>query len=194
MKRRSKTYRVPHRRRRENKTDYRKRLRLLKSNKPRLIVRKSSNSIICQIIQYNTKGDIVIIQAHSRELKGFGWKAHGGNVSSAYLVGYLCGLKTKNKKIKEAVLDTGLYRSTKGSRIYAALKGVLDAGLQIPHSEEILPNEGRVSGKHIEDYAQKLLKGNKEKYNIIFSIYLKNKLKPEEMIKHFDNIKAKIKV
>ena len=192
MKRRSKTYSVPHRRRREGKTDYRKRLKLIKSKKPRFVVRKSLNNTTCQIIKYNSKGDETLVRADYGELKKWGWKGHGGNLASAYLTGYLCGLRAKSKKIKAAVLDTGLYRSTKGSRIYAALKGAIDAGLDIPHSDKILPEEDRISGKHIEEYA-KQLSGDKKKYNIIFSYYIKHKLPPETISKHFSDIKAKLK-
>ena len=192
MKRRSKTYSVPLRRRRENKTDYRKRLKLLKSKTPRFVVRKSLNATVCQIVKYDTKGDVTVVTATSTDLKKQGWKGHGGNISSAYLTGYLCGLKAKKKKIKDAVLDAGLYRSTKGSRIYAALKGALDAGLEIPHSDKILPKDDRISGRHVEEYAKKL-STDKDKYNIIFSYYIKNKLSPESITKHFTEVKSKLK-
>ncbi len=145
---RGRTKIVPHRRRREGRTDYRKRLRLLKSSKPRFCIRRSLNNTICQIIQYKPKGDVTIVSSDSRELKKMGWSFHRGNIPSAYLTGYLCGLRAKKKKIESCVLDTGLYPSIKGSRIYAALKGVVDSGVEIPHSKEILPPEDRVKGKH----------------------------------------------
>jgi hypothetical protein len=46
-------------------------------------------------------------------------------------------------------LDIGLNPPIKGSRIYAALKGVVDSGLDIPHSPDILPDDSRISGEHI---------------------------------------------
>ena len=152
--RRPKTRKIPHRRRRQGKTDFRLRLKLLKSGKPRLVVRKSLNNLVCQVIKYDSKGDKVIISADSRELKKLGWKHHCGNIPSAYLTGLLCGTKAK-KKVQEMVLDISLYPSVKGSRLYACLKGVLDSGIKVPHSEEILPPEDRLSGKHISSFSKK---------------------------------------
>ncbi len=148
---RSKVHKVQHRRRREGKTDYRLRLKLLRSKKPRFVVRKSSNNITCQVIEYSNRGDNVLAYSDSRELKKLGWKAHAGNIPAAYLTGLLCGTRSKKKKIGEAVPDMGLYTSTKGSRLYGALKGALDGGLKIPCSEDIMPSEERISGKHIQD-------------------------------------------
>ncbi|RLJ06256.1 MAG: 50S ribosomal protein L18 [Candidatus Aenigmatarchaeota archaeon] len=187
-----KTRVVPHRRRRQGRTDYRKRLRLLKSGKPRLVVRRFLNSVQCQVISYEKTGDKTIASASSLDLKKAGWKAHAGNIPAAYLVGFLCGLRAKKSKIKECVLDTGLFTSTQGSSLYAALKGALDAGLNIPHSEDILPSPDRISGKHIASFADTLKKEKPEKYKKQFSNYLKNKLQPEELPKHFEETKAKI--
>ncbi len=151
---RGKTYVIKHRRRREDKTDYRKRLVLLKSGKPRLVARKSSNNMICQIIQYNKKGDKVVASADSRKLKDYGWSGHCGNLPAAYLTGLLCGTNAKKAGIKRAVFDTGLNVSVKGSRLYAALKGAVDAGLDIPHDNVVLPSEERITGKHTKDAAK----------------------------------------
>jgi len=94
-----KTRVVPHRRRRQGRTDYRKRLRLLKSGKPRLVVRRFLNSVQCQVISYEKTGDKTIASASSLDLKKAGWKAHAGNIPAAYLVGFLCGLRAKKSKI-----------------------------------------------------------------------------------------------
>lgn len=185
------THIVPHRRRREGKTDYRLRLRLIKSRKPRFVVRKSANNITCQIVSHDSKGDHVIATTNLTHLKKLGWKGHS-NLPAAYLTGYLCATNAKKHKIKEAVFDIGLYRSTKASRLYAALKGAVDAGLKIPHSENILPDNDRVSGKHIEAYATNLKKENPEKYNKLFSVCIKNKIAPEALSKHFEEVKKKI--
>lgn len=152
--RRPRTMRLPHRRRREGKTDFRLRLKLLKSGKTRFVVRRSLNNIVCQVVKYSPKGDHILASSDSRELKKMGWKHHCGNIPSAYLTGLLCGARAKNEKLQDLILDMGLYTSVKGSRLYACLKGALDSGLKIPHSEEILPTQDRVSGKHIADYAK----------------------------------------
>lgn len=185
-------YIVPHRRRREGKTDYRARLKLLKSGKPRLVIRKSINNIICHAVEYKENGDCTHVSAHSRELKKLGWKGGTGNLCSAYLTGLLFGAKAKKKGIKEMVLDMGLYRSTKANRVYAALKGVADAGVKVPCSEEILPKQDRLSGKHISGWAKKVKTEKPEAYEKMFSQYIKAGLEPENLEKHFLEVKEKI--
>ncbi len=185
-------YIVKYKRRRKGLTNYQKRLRLLKSGKLRFVVRKSNNSTICQIIEYAPNGDKTLISFSSNQLKKYGYKGHTGNIPAAYLAGYVCGLKAIKKGIKEAILDTGLYNLTKGSRIYAALKGAIDAGLNIPHSEEIFPQERVVQGYHIENYA-KILKAEKpEDYEKIFSKILENKIEPDKFVEHFQEIKKRV--
>lgn len=190
--RRMKIQIIPHRRRREQRTDYKQRLRLLKSRKPRLVVRSAGNSIVCQIIMHDSKGDRTIASATSLELKKHGWKGHTGNLPAAYLTGFLAGQKAKKHKVKEAILDMGLHISVKGSRIYAALKGAIDSGLDIPHSADILPSEERIKGEHIAHYAELLKKENPEKYGKQFSHCIKSELPPEDMPRHFEEIKAKL--
>ncbi len=189
---RSRTRVIPHRRKREGKTDYRQRLSLLKSGKHRLVVRRSNNNIICQIINYETNGDKVIVTSDSKELPRYGWKAHCGNLPSAYLTGFLCGVKAKENGVKEAILDMGLYSSTQGNRLFSALKGAIDGGLNVPHSDEILPKPERFSGTHIANFAQLLKKNEPEKYKKVFSAYIKNKIEPENIQKLFEETKKKI--
>src|SRR3989344_3170326 len=158
---------VPYKRKKECKTDYKQRILLLKSRKLRLVIRKSLNNILLQIIEYSPDGDKILISIHSNQLKKFNWKFHRSNMPSAYLTGLLCGMKAKSKKIHEAVLDIGLSKNVKKTAIYAALKGVIDAGLKISASEEVFPSEDRISGKHIADYKkndiQKVFQQTKEK-------------------------------
>jgi large subunit ribosomal protein L18 len=149
-------------RRREKKTNYKKRLALLKSEKHRLVIRKRLSNISVQFINFDSKGDQTIAHAFSAELKKLGW-TKTGNIPAAYLTGLLAGKRAKEKKIEEAVLDLGLQTSTKGSRLYAALKGVLDSGVNIPHSESILPSDDRIKGKHISEEIAKQFEDVKKK-------------------------------
>ncbi len=181
---------IPFRRKREGKTNYRKRLALLKSGKHRLVIRRLLGTIVCQLVDYHPDGDKVLFAVSSRDLRKLGWKGHAANTPSAYLTGLLLGKKAVAGGIKSAILDIGLHNSMKGSRIYAALKGVLDAGLNVPSSEDSLPSDERVSGKHIEDYAKKL-KGSPA-YEKQFSLYIKAGLKPEELSSSFEDVKKKI--
>lgn len=183
---------LPHRRHREGRTDYHLRLKLLKSRKPRLVVRRSLNNFICQIIKYETEGDVVLASADSKELKAFGWKFHCGNTPSAYLTAFLCAERAKKHKIKEAILDIGLYSTTPGNALFSALKGAVDGGLEVPHSSEVLPTDERISGKHISDYAEKMKAENPAKYKRIFSAYLRDKADPKEMPAAFEETKKKI--
>tara|TARA_Y100000034_G_C6833285_1_gene376337 strand:- start:326 stop:904 length:579 start_codon:yes stop_codon:yes gene_type:complete len=182
---------VLYRRKRENKTNYSKRLHLLLANKLRLVVRTTNNRVIGQIIEFTPQGDKVLVGVNSFTLKDLGWKYSCKNFPAAYLTGLLLGKKAQEKGLKEAVLDTGFTSPLKKGKIYAFLKGVVDSGLDIPHSESIIPDEKRISGEHIKDYAL-TLKENKEVYELRFAQYLKNKVQPEEIMNGFEEIKKKI--
>jgi len=182
---------VPFRRKRQGKTNYKKRLRLLLAKKPRLVIRLTNQKIIAQIIDFKTKGDVILINVDSPTLKKYNWNFSFKNIPAAYLTGYLLGKKALQKNIKEAVLDLGFKSPIFGNKIYACLKGVLDAGLNIPHSEEIFPSPERISGKHIQDYAAQI-KENKELFEKIFAKYLKNNLDPVKIVETFQNTKQKI--
>ncbi len=156
-------YTVPYRRKREGRTDYKKRLSLLKSRKTRLVIRKTNTQILIQFTDYNPDGDQVKISLNSSSLKKEGWKGSFNNLPAAYLAGYKAGLLAKQKGIKEAVLDKGLQIHLKGSRIYACLKGVVDAGIKTPASPSIYPSEDRLKGKHISDDYEKKIEDVKKK-------------------------------
>ena len=182
-------YCTPYRRRREGKTDYRARKAFLLSGKPRLVSRSSINNIQAQIVIAKPAGDEVLVSAHSRELVEYGWKAPRGNLPAAYLTGLLCGLKAKTKGVDEAIFDIGLYPPCKGARVFAVLKGVLDAKVEVPHSEEKLPGEDRLKGEHVVKYAESL-SSNPEKFQSKFSKYLLQKVQPETLPKHVAQVKS----
>lgn len=186
------SYRVAFRRRREGKTDYQQRRSLVLSGLPRLVVRGSLRNISAEMIMAEADGDKVIAFAHSRELTSkHGWLGDTGNLPAAYLTGLLCGLKALNQGVKEAVLDLGLHHPSKGARVFAALKGVLDAGLLVPFDEAKLPDQKRLTGQHVAEYA-KSLSSNPEAYQKRFSAQLSRGLKPEDLSAHFDSVKERI--
>ncbi|MEK6874837.1 MAG: 50S ribosomal protein L18 [Nanoarchaeota archaeon] len=135
-------------------TNYKKRLKLLIAKTPRLVVRKTLKYISTQLITYNQQGDHVSTSAHSKELTTFGYTGSPKNIPAAYLTGLLLAQKAKKAKITKAILDSGLYPSISGSKIYAALKGTIDGGISIPHDPSSLPTSERISGIHIIKYAQ----------------------------------------
>jgi len=185
-------FRTQFARRRDGKTNYKARLALLKSKKPRLVVRISNKHITAQIIEYLADGDKTLVSANTAELSKFGWTGNTGNLPSAYLVGYLCGMKAKKAKATEAIMDLGFRGAIGASTPFAVLKGILDAGIAIPHSEDIIPSEERLTGKHIADYAEKLKKEDKERYTSVFSKCIKLGLAPESMPKLVEAVKKSI--
>lgn len=144
----SSNHQVSFRRRREKKTDYDQRLELLKSGKPRAVVRLSNRHTRVQISLFDTDGDNSKAQTVSKQLEEYGWEHGTGNLPAAYLTGYLAGTKTG---VDEAVLDKGLRRLKSGSRMMAAVKGLKDAGVDVPAGEEMMPEESRLRGEHIKE-------------------------------------------
>jgi large subunit ribosomal protein L18 len=148
-------------RRREGRTDYRMRLALLKSRKPRLVVRAQSRSVTAQLIEFDEKGDRVVMTATSIALRKMGYGGHTGNAKAAYLTGFLAGKKALKAGMKEAVLDIGLHTPVRGSNVFAALKGAVDAGLSVPHAEEAFPKQERVNGSEVTAVKQAIEKSVK---------------------------------
>jgi len=144
------------RRRREDRTDYHQRLRLLKSGKPRLVARVSNRHVRAQLITPGPSGDETHAAASSEDLAEYGWDAPTGNLPSAYLTGYLAGTRALEAGLTEAVLDIGLNTATPGNKVFAVQEGAIDAGLEIPHSESVLADWSRNRGEHIAEYAEQL--------------------------------------
>lgn len=177
MAKNKKTKVVPYRRKLNGRTDYRKRLKLLISHQPRLVIRKTNKNMVVQIVKYNADGDNVIVSVNSSQLKKHGWNHATGNLPAAYLTGILAGKLAIDKKIKNAIVDLGLQTPIKGSRLYASVKGAIDAGLEIPCGEEVFPSEERLTGKHITDFGKTSKQFKKS---------------PEGMEKAVADVKAKI--
>ena len=168
------------------RTNYRTRLRTLLSHEPRLIVRPTLKDIVVQIAEYDSKGDKIMITARASDLKKYGWQYGSGNIPAAYMCGVLAGLKAKKAGISKAVLDIGKTFSVKGSRSYAVVKGCIEAGIEVPCSEEVLPSEDRVTGKHIASYAA----SDAAKSKFQFSTY---KADPAQISDAVKTIKEKLK-
>ncbi len=186
-------YRVQFRRKREGKTNYYKRLGMIRSGKPILMLRGSLKHFRVQIVKPKMEGDIILASAWSQELsKKFGWRGYTGNVPSAYLTGLLCGGRAVKRGVTEVVPNIGFHVACKESRVFAAIKGVIDAGVKVPCSEEMLPTEERIRGEHIARYAEMILKEGEEQYYKRFSGYLSSGLRPEGLPEHFKEVKGKI--
>ena len=174
-------YKVPMRRRREARTDYHQRLRLLKSGRPRLVARKSNDHTRAQLIVTGPRGDETVTSAVSGELGEYGWEAPTGNLPAAYLTGYLAGARAVEAGLEAAVLDIGLNTATPGNKVFAVQEGAIDAGLEIPHNESVFADRERTRGSHIASYAQQL---DEELYSGDFDA--------TELPAHFDEVRQRL--
>merc|ERR1711915_477791 len=134
--------------------------------KYRMIVRSSNTDICCQIAYARLEGDIIICAAYSHELPRYGVKVGLTNYAAAYCTGLLLARRLLQKfKLDSAYegntnvdgtmfyvedqedgagafracLDVGLARTSTGAKVFAALKGAVDGGIDIPHSEKRFP-------------------------------------------------------
>lgn len=169
-----------YRRRRMGATDYRARKKIITSSVLLLAVRVSSKNVTAQFIKPRAVGDEVVSSAHSRNLKKLGWKGSSKSVPACYLLGLLAGKRAKDQGIEKAYLYNGLSSFVNGSRVSALVKGVKDAGVDVPMSDEVAPSKDRITGKANAEYAKSLLAENKEKYSKVFSGLIKSGFKPEE--------------
>lgn len=143
------------RRRKQGKTDYLKRLDMLKGNKPRLVFRKTNKYVTAQYVESKMAQDKVVFGVSSQNLLKYGWPKEGlGNLKSltaAYLLGYLTGNKIKKEKFKTPIVDFGMQRVLAKAKQQAFLKGLVDSGLGIGVKEEAFPDEKRIKGEHLKN-------------------------------------------
>jgi len=156
--------RIAKRRRREFKTDYKARFSLLKSGLLRLVVRKTDHYLIAHIVASKEAQDSTIVYANSKELSKFGWPLNPKNLAAAYLSGFLLGKKylKNNKKPGKLILDSGLQRSTKESRIYGVVKGVVDAGVEVLCDSKMFPKQERINMEYKNKKIKELLENVKK--------------------------------
>ncbi len=156
-------YKVAFRRRRESRTNYYTRKKLLASHETRAVVRRSNKNITVQFVDFTMSGDVVITAADTKTLAKLGWEHSCSSIPAAYLVGYAAGLKAKKEGVEYAVLDLGMQNPQHGGVLFAVAKGMIDAGLEVPCSEDVLPADDRIVGKHIDDKIEADVSSMKEK-------------------------------
>ena len=146
---------IQKRRRRENKTDYLNRLKLLKSEKPRLVFRKTNKYLIGQYILSEEAQDKINFGTTSKTLLKYGWpesfKGSLKSIPASYLTGYMIAKKILKDKLEKPIMDLGMLRTLHKTKIFAFLKGAIDAGLDIPCPEEAFPEEERIQGKDMKE-------------------------------------------
>jgi len=139
-------------RRRKAITNYSKRIELLKSERPRIVLRKSNKYVVAQYVTSKEAQDKILFEVSSRKLSKFGWPEKSKsikNLSAFYLTGLLIGKEIQDKKIEEPILDLGMMRTLHKSNIFGFIKGIIDAGIEISCKEEALPDEERIKGEHL---------------------------------------------
>ena len=143
------------RRKLESKTDYMKRIKILKSELPRVVFRKSNRYIGAQLVESSEAQDSVKISVYSKILLSYGWpKEYSGSLKSipaSYLTGLIMGKEIKKLKKTKVIIDIGMNRNVHKSRIYAFVKGLVDTGIHINSKKEIFPDEKRIRGEHMKN-------------------------------------------
>jgi large subunit ribosomal protein L18 len=153
-------------------------------------IKITNQNVIAQVLKPEIQGDIVRVSTHSRELRRYGWKGSLNSLPACFLVGLVLGRKALEKGVDKAVLYIGNKPFT--SRIAACMKGIVQAGINIPISSKSYPTEHRLNGQHIAEYALKIKGEDINKYNKYFSSLLKEGLVPENYQSHVEEITARI--
>lgn len=183
-------YRVPFRRRRENRTNYTKRLAHIKSPVPRLVVRATNRALVAQIIAFDAAGDKVLASAYSGELAAYGWMPQA-NTPTAYLVGLLAGVRAKKAGHPAFHLDIGMATASRGRILFAGALGAKAAGMETDVDEKLLDAK-RLDGSHISEYAKKMKGEEAGRYARHFSRYIGKNIDPTALPALFGTVKGKI--
>lgn len=181
-----------YRRRRSGATDYKARRKAISSRGILLAVRISGKNVSAQFLKPTVTGDLVIASAHSHALKKLGWKGSLKSIPACYLLGLWAGKEAKKKGVEKAYLYNGPAPFVKGTRIPAFIKGVAEAGVDVPFSEEIVPPEGVLKGENIAKYANELAAQDKATYEKRFSALLKKGFRPESYADNHAKVKDAI--
>lgn len=235
-----KRFQVKFKRRREGRTDYYARKRLVvqdknKYNTPkyRMIVRITNKDIICQIAYARIEGDVIICAAYAHELPRFGVKVGLTNYAAAYCTGLLLARRVLQKFNLDSIyegndnidgdeylveseegkpgafrcyLDVGLARTSTGAKVFGAMKGAVDGGLEIPHSTKRFPgydaeskefsaevHRDHIFGKHVGNYMQQLQEEDEEAFKKQFSQFIKAGVTPDSMEEMYEKAHAAIR-
>ena len=155
------------RRRKEHKTDYLKRIKLLKSGSPRVVFKKTNKYIMAQYVKSKEAQDKVEMGISSKILIKYGWpKEFEGSLKSipaSYFTGLLIGKKILERKLEKPIVDFGMIRVLHKNKTFAFLKGLKDSGVRVECKEEFFPNEDRIKGKHLKKDFSKIFEEIKSK-------------------------------
>lgn len=201
--------------------------------KYRLIVRISNKDVCAQIAHATMAGDKIISCAYAHELPRYGLKVGLTNYAACYCVGLLIARRTlqkfgldeayegktedlgedyqvehedDEKRPFKCFLDVGIARTSTGARIFGFLKGALDGGLDVPHSEKrfagYLKEESKLDeelvskyifGGHVSEYMEELQEDEPEKYKEVFGAFIEEGLEPDDMEEYYEKVHEAIR-
>merc|ERR1712080_76449 len=201
--------------------------------KYRLIVRQTNKDVICQVAYSRMQGDVIIASAYSHELPKYGLSVGLKNYAAHYCTGLLLArrllAKFKLDKIYEGqlevdgaeynvepaddgpspfrcFLDVGLTRTTTVNKVFGALKGAVDGGLDIPHSVNRFPGYDSESKEfnaethakyifagNVQEYMEELKEDDEEAYAQQFSRYIKAGVEPEQLEEMYEKVHEAIR-
>jgi len=201
--------------------------------KYRLIVRTTNKDVVCQVAYSRMQGDIIICSAYAHELPRYGLKVGLKNYAAHYCTGLLLARRILQKFKMDQLyvgqeeadgeafnvepvddgpapfrcfLDVGLTRTTTGNKVFGALKGALDGGLDIPHNNKRFPGYdseakefdaethcGYIFGSNIQEYMESLKEEDDETYAKQFSQYIKEGIEPDQLKDLYAKVHAAIR-
>ncbi|GKD83025.1 60S ribosomal protein L5, partial [Tanacetum coccineum] len=200
--------------------------------KYRYVVRFTNTDIIAQIVSASIAGDMILATAYAHELPHYGLKVGLTNYAAAYCTGLLLARRVlkklemdeeyqgnveatgedfsvepaESRRPFRALLDVGLLRTTTGNRVFGALKGALDGGIDIPHSEKRFAGYSKdgkqldaevhrkyIYGGHVAAYMRTLMEDEPEKYQTHFSKYIQAGVEPDSIEEVYKKVHAAIR-
>eukprot|EP00238_Polyblepharides_amylifera_P000142 CAMPEP_0196571244 /NCGR_PEP_ID=MMETSP1081-20130531/1426_1 /TAXON_ID=36882 /ORGANISM="Pyramimonas amylifera, Strain CCMP720" /LENGTH=291 /DNA_ID=CAMNT_0041888111 /DNA_START=79 /DNA_END=954 /DNA_ORIENTATION=- len=202
------------------------------SPKYRLAIRFTNKDICAQVIYATIAGDVVVASAYSHELQRYGLEVGLSNYAAAYCVGLLIARRTlqkygldeeylgetevtgedynvergDNARPFRALLDVGIKRTSTGAKVFAALKGACDGGMDVPHNEKRFAGYDKDSkqldsevmqkyilGGHVAEYMTDMQDEEPEKYNEHFSSYVSAGIEADDLEELYPKVHAAIR-
>jgi large subunit ribosomal protein L18 len=152
------------RRRRENKTDYKLRKKILEGGMPRLVIRRTNRYFIIQLVKSSEAQDKILMTMTSKELVKHGWNEKSMGSLKSIPAGYLTGLLAAKKVGKERLaVDLGMQRTIAGGRVFSVVKGLIDGGANISANEKVFPSDERLEGEHLKPEVKEMINKIKSK-------------------------------
>lgn len=112
----------------------------------------------------------------------------------------------EEKRPFRCLLDVGIKNTTTGAKVFSAMKGASDGGLDIPHSERRFPgytrdtkqfdaevHKGHIMGEHLADYMREMEEDDEENYQKHFAKYLEQEIEADDLEELYEKVHASIR-